>query len=90
VDQGGVEGVIGVDAAGEEIEAQPAPLILMHRLIFKPLGGEGLAKILGLNQLGPRHDRSDGLHRLEGGRALIDDGAKEIAIVATMRIPVTV
>ena len=49
---------LAVDAAAEQIEAEPAPLILVRRLVAQRLGREGLAEILGLDELAPRDDAS--------------------------------
>src|SRR4051812_4359547 len=46
-----VEGVARRHPSGEQIEGEPAPLILMIRLILQPLGRESLADVLGGDEL---------------------------------------
>jgi hypothetical protein len=78
------------DASAEQIEAEPAPLILMRRLVTERRGREGLAEILGLEELRVRNGRADRAHRLERALALVHQRPEERRIVALVRIPVAV
>jgi hypothetical protein len=79
-----------VDPPGEEVEAQPPPLILVRGLAAERSGREDLAEILGLDEAGAGHGGADRPHRLEGAKTLVDQGAKEGRIVAAVRIPMAV
>ncbi len=62
--------MVRIDPAVEQVEAQPAPLILMRRLVKERRGREGLAEILGLEKPGVGKDPADGPHRFQYSRAL--------------------
>ena len=55
-----------VDPAAEQVEAQPAPFVLVLRLMGESRRGEGAAEIVGLHELcvgADLPDRAHGEHR---------------------------
>src|SRR5205085_4912252 len=63
VAQPAIEWVARNHAAGEQVEGQPAPLVLMLGLILQQLRREGLSDVLGRQQPSAGDDLSDGLDR---------------------------
>jgi hypothetical protein len=78
------------DAPGEEVEAQPAALVLVVGLVGELGGREALAEILGHDQLGGRVDRPDRLHRAGDSKALDDGRPKHRVDVVLVWIPMAV
>jgi hypothetical protein len=89
-DQQPVLAVRRIDAAAEQIEAEPAALVLEFRLVAQRRGRITFAQILGLDELRSRHDAADGAHRLERRLALVDQRPEERCVILPVRIPVTV
>src|SRR3954470_20552103 len=79
-----------VEAASQEVEAKPAPVVVELGLILKRRGAVGMADIFGLNQpcIGP--DAANGTHALARGFALSKQSADESGIIAAMRVPMSV
>ena len=71
-----------VDAAAQQVPAQPAPLVLEVGLIREERRAVGLAEVVGLHQLGGRVDAPDLAHREHHGAALVEQRVAEGALVA--------
>jgi hypothetical protein len=82
--------VTGTDATGEQVEAEPAPLVLVARLVSELLRREGLAEVFGLEELGGRVGAPDCRHRLGGAQTFVDQRARHLLEAALVRIPVAV
>src|SRR5688572_4565175 len=68
------EAVILVDAAGEEIEREPAAMVVELRLVLNWSSAVSLSQIFGLNEPRSRIDSSDRVHRRPNPRTLIQKG----------------
>ena len=69
IDEEAHTGMVGADAAAEQVEGEPAALVVVLGLVGEERRGEGLAEIVGLDELrvGPhRSDRAHGEHRRRG------------------------
>ena len=78
------------DAPAEEIERQPAPLVLELGLVPQRRSAKGLAEIVRLDEHGVRADASDRPHREHDPATLIQERAQETRVVGGMRVPVSV
>src|SRR6185437_2185526 len=79
-----------VEPAGEDVEGEPASIVVEDRLIAERGSTVGFAQVFGLHQLRVGHygpNRSDGA---ANARALIHHRAHERAIVPGVWVPVTV
>src|SRR5215208_3028021 len=74
----------------EEVEGQPAPLVLVPCLILKERCRERLPKILRLNELSIRTHLPDRPHRENRRLALVHERPQERVVARPVRIPMTV
>ena len=74
----------------EEIQAEPAPLILEGGLCRQPVSGADGPGVFGLDQLRVGHTHANRPHGVRDAAALIQQGRDERASVAPMREPVPV
>ena len=79
--------VPAVDAPEEEVERQPAPLVLQLGLVGERRRAVDAPEIVGLHELRRRVHRADRLHRQLHGPALRHERAREHARVLAVRIP---
>ena len=79
-----------VHPAAEQIQRQPAPLVLEIGLVAQPGTGEGPAQILGLNQPRAGDAAADRAHRAQRSPALVHHHAQERRPVPVVRVPVAV
>jgi hypothetical protein len=82
--------VVPVHAARQEVEAEPAALVLVGRLVGEVLRGERPAQVLGLDEAGGGVHPADGAHGAAGRVRLVHHHAQEEAVVAGVRVPVAV
>jgi hypothetical protein len=90
VDEPAPERVLAVDASAQEVEGEPAALVVVLGLIGELRRREGLAEVVGLDELGVGPDLADGAHGEHGRLAFVGEGAKEALVVLRVRIPVAV
>src|SRR5215207_9782424 len=79
-----------VHSSTEQVEGEPASLVLMLCLICQSRCGKRLSKILGLYKQGIRADSADRLHGEHRCRALGQEGSYECLAVRSVRVPVPV
>ena len=79
-----------VDTAGEQIEGQPATIIVECCLVGDLGSAVRFAQVLGLYEQGSRIDFAYRLHRRPDRQALVQNGPHEGVIVTRVRIPMTV
>src|SRR4051794_16748437 len=82
--------MVAVHSSTEQVEGEPASLVLMLCLICQSRRGERPAKILGLYKQRIRADSADRLHREHRCRALGQEGSYECRAVGSVRVPVPV
>src|SRR3954467_12088541 len=82
--------MVAVHSSTEQVEGEPASLVLMLCLICQSRCGERLSKILGLYQQRIRADSADRLHGEHRCRALGQEGSYECRAVGSVRVPVPV
>ena len=88
VEQEAVQRVAGPHPAGQQVEAQPAPLIFMPGLIGQWRGGEGFSDVLGLDERRRRVDPADRGHGAPDSVALVDQRSKKADNPAMRDMPV--
>ena len=85
-----VERMLGLEATREQVEPQPAPLVLESSLVGEARGREGLAHVIGLHQPRARIDATHLAHRQRRPEALVVESAEELGLVSAVRVPVPV
>src|SRR5215216_2881222 len=82
--------MVAVHSSTEQVEGEPASLVLMLCLICQSRPGERLSKILGLYKQRIRAGSANRLHSEHRCRALGQEGSYECLAVGSMRVPVPV
>src|SRR4051812_39795951 len=82
--------MVASDAPTEQVPPQPTQLVLELGLITEQGSAEGLPHIIRLYELDLRIDVADGAHRAYDSFALVQERARENALVAAVRKPVAV
>src|SRR3954467_11965595 len=82
--------MVAVHSSTEQVEGEPASLVLMLCLICQSRCGERLSKIVGLYKQRIRADSADRLHGEHRCRALGQEGSHECLAVSSVRVPVPV
>ncbi|CAO3436113.1 hypothetical protein [Azospirillum doebereinerae] len=75
------EGMVAVDPPGQQVEAEPAPLVLEGHRAGQRRRAVDAGDVLGLDQQGRRVDRADRLHGQPGRPCLVDQHAQEAGLV---------
>jgi len=75
------------DAAGEQVEREPAALVVEGRLVGECRRASREAEVVGLHELGVGDDLADRPHRQHRGLHLVQQGTHEAAVVGGVRIP---
>src|SRR5690349_17408250 len=78
------------DAASQQVEREPAPIALEYDLVADGRCAEGLPSIFGLNECRGGIDGPHGAHRQHGAAHLVEETVDERAIVARVRVPMSV
>jgi hypothetical protein len=86
----GPERVLPAHPAGEQVEAEPAAVVLVLGLVRQPGRGQHPAQVLRLHQPRARVHLPDRPHGEPDGVDLVDQHAQERAVVARVRVPVAV
>src|SRR5829696_743100 len=84
------EGMFLVHAPTQEIEGQPAALVLIVGLISQRRGAPDATQILGLDELSAGIDLPDLAHRQLDRPALVDERADHLPFIARVRVPMSV
>ena len=84
------ERVLRPDAAAQQVEAQPSPLILEVGLVLQVGRCERVSEIVGLHQPGGRVDSADGSHGQHRGALLVEQRPHEALVVSAVGVPVAI
>ncbi len=90
VPQPAIKRVSGHHAAGEQVERQPAPVILVIRLMLKGIGCERLPDVFRGQQFRVGDDLTDRFDRTLDRQALVDQRAERRVDVGEVRMPMAV
>ena len=81
---------MAVDPPAQQIETEPAAVVLLFRLRPQQRSAICFADILGLYEASPRCDPADCTHRQGGAVAFVDERPQERAGVFSVRVPISV